>query len=146
MKVEWNRVTWYSKLFAVLVFLATFAIAFDLGALWEKAQLQTAILPAPVTGATASPVAPIVITQADQFTTIKIKVGAPFEVSLGTALSWNVSFSPAGAVAASGSSSTYKAVTAGTITLTATGAPICKAGEACPQFRQQVTVTLVAEK
>jgi len=33
-KIEWNRVTWYSKLLAVAVFLATFGIAFCLGAQW----------------------------------------------------------------------------------------------------------------
>lgn len=31
MKIIWNRVTWYSKLAAVIVFLATFGVAFWLG-------------------------------------------------------------------------------------------------------------------
>ncbi len=35
MKIEWNRVTWYSKLMAVIVFLATFALAFKLGMAYE---------------------------------------------------------------------------------------------------------------
>ena len=30
-KIEWNKVTWYSKLLAVFVFLGTFYIAFNLG-------------------------------------------------------------------------------------------------------------------
>ena len=30
-KIEWNKVTWYSKLLAVVVFIATFIIAFKLG-------------------------------------------------------------------------------------------------------------------
>ncbi len=43
MKIEWNRVTWYSKLLAVVVFLATFVVAFNLGILWEQANIETAI-------------------------------------------------------------------------------------------------------
>ena len=31
MKIEWNKVTWYSKLLAVLLFIATFYIGFWLG-------------------------------------------------------------------------------------------------------------------
>lgn len=30
-KIEWNRVTWYSKLIAVILFVATFYIAFMFG-------------------------------------------------------------------------------------------------------------------
>ena len=35
--IEWHKVTWYSKLLAVVVFLLTFAIAFHLGRAWERA-------------------------------------------------------------------------------------------------------------
>ena len=42
MTIEWNTVTWYSKLLAVLVFVATFAVAFYLGVLWERAQVASA--------------------------------------------------------------------------------------------------------
>ena len=31
MKIVWNKVTWYSKLLAVIIFVATFALAFYLG-------------------------------------------------------------------------------------------------------------------
>lgn len=31
MKIEWNRVTWYSKLIAVIVFVGTFFVGFWLG-------------------------------------------------------------------------------------------------------------------
>lgn len=31
MTIEWNKVTWYSKLLAVIIFVATFWIAFYLG-------------------------------------------------------------------------------------------------------------------
>ncbi|HUY62632.1 MAG TPA: hypothetical protein VMV50_02495 [Candidatus Paceibacterota bacterium] len=41
--IEWNRVTWYSKLIAVIVFVGTFVIAFDLGVQWEQIQVQNAL-------------------------------------------------------------------------------------------------------
>jgi len=31
MHIEWNKVTWYSKLVAIIVFVATFYIAYELG-------------------------------------------------------------------------------------------------------------------
>ena len=43
MGIEWNRVTWYSKLLAVAVFLATFVVAFNLGILWEQANVEAAL-------------------------------------------------------------------------------------------------------
>jgi hypothetical protein len=33
MAIRWNKVTWYSKLLAVVVFAATFLVAFNLGML-----------------------------------------------------------------------------------------------------------------
>ena len=55
MKIEWNKVTWYSKLLAVVVFLATFVVAFNLGILYEQAHINTAFLTAPsTTSVTAS--------------------------------------------------------------------------------------------
>ena len=35
MKIEWNKVTWYSKLLAAVLLVVTFAIAFSLGARYE---------------------------------------------------------------------------------------------------------------
>ncbi len=49
MTIEWNKVTWYSKLAAVVVFLATFLIAFNLGVLWEQTHIQTALFETPYT-------------------------------------------------------------------------------------------------
>ncbi len=46
-KIEWNRVTWYSKLAAVVVFLGTFLVAFNLGVLWEQVHVETAITETP---------------------------------------------------------------------------------------------------
>lgn len=50
MTIEWNKVTWYSNLVAVAVFLATFAIAFNLGILWEKKQIETVLSATQSTG------------------------------------------------------------------------------------------------
>jgi hypothetical protein len=36
MSIEWNKVTWYSKLIAVIFFVVTFAIAFYFGTQFEK--------------------------------------------------------------------------------------------------------------
>jgi hypothetical protein len=37
MKIEWNRVTWYSKVAAVIIYVGTFAIAFYLGQMYGSA-------------------------------------------------------------------------------------------------------------
>lgn len=42
MNIEWNKVTWYSKLLAVILFLATFGIAFKLGVLYKEVQILNA--------------------------------------------------------------------------------------------------------
>ena len=52
-KIEWNKVTWYSKLAAVVVFLGTFLIAFNLGVLWEQVHVETALTETPAVGGTA---------------------------------------------------------------------------------------------
>jgi membrane-bound inhibitor of C-type lysozyme len=44
MKIEWNKVTWYSKLIAVILFVLTFYIAFNLG----KESAEIIQIPAPV--------------------------------------------------------------------------------------------------
>jgi hypothetical protein len=44
MGIEWNRVTWYSKLAAVVVFLATFVIAFNLGMMYEQVRINAALV------------------------------------------------------------------------------------------------------
>jgi hypothetical protein len=41
MKIEWNRVTWYSKLLAVVIFVGTFLLAFKLGMAYEAARAGT---------------------------------------------------------------------------------------------------------
>ncbi|HVB19732.1 MAG TPA: hypothetical protein VNF51_00375 [Candidatus Paceibacterota bacterium] len=54
MHIKWNTVTWYSKLAAVVVFLGTFLIAFNLGILYEQVHVENALLEAPsIPGGTA---------------------------------------------------------------------------------------------
>ncbi len=49
MKIEWNKVTWYSKLIAVIFFVMTFALAFYFGVEYEKAwrnqEVEVNVLP-----------------------------------------------------------------------------------------------------
>jgi len=45
MKIEWNKVTWYSKLMAVILFTATFYLGFNLGKESEKVKFQNEVLP-----------------------------------------------------------------------------------------------------
>ena len=40
MKIEWNKVTWYSKLATLIVFIGTFVLAFAFGMLYENAYVQ----------------------------------------------------------------------------------------------------------
>ena len=37
MKIEWNTVTWYSKLIAVVLYVGTFSIAYSMGVAMERA-------------------------------------------------------------------------------------------------------------
>lgn len=48
MKIEWNKVTWYSNVVAIVVFLATFGVAFYLGVYWEQKQIDETLMTTPV--------------------------------------------------------------------------------------------------
>jgi len=39
MKIEWKKVTWYSTVLAIILYLGTFFIAFYLGQRWEQANV-----------------------------------------------------------------------------------------------------------
>ena len=41
MTVEWNKVTWYSKVLAMVLFVATFTLAFYFGQEFEKLKLMS---------------------------------------------------------------------------------------------------------
>ncbi len=44
MKIEWNKVTWYSKVIAVVLFVATFAVAFYFGTQYEKVWIEKGVV------------------------------------------------------------------------------------------------------
>ena len=37
MKIQWNKVTWYSKLIALILFIGVFGLAFHLGRAYQEA-------------------------------------------------------------------------------------------------------------
>ena len=39
MEIEWNTVTWYSKLLAVVLYVGTFFIAYSMGVAMERARI-----------------------------------------------------------------------------------------------------------
>jgi hypothetical protein len=43
MSIEWKRVTWYSQVIAIILFVAVFALGVDLGEKREAATLSTPI-------------------------------------------------------------------------------------------------------
>ena len=92
------------------------------------------------------------ITQADNNTTVTLAKGQRFGIAMGDTLEWSLNFDPTGIVTRvtnistlRGEQGVYTATAAGSTTLQATGAPICNPGEACPQFRQAVTVKIVVK-
>jgi hypothetical protein len=91
-----------------------------------------------------------VVRKQDTNQTINLALHERFVLELGSDLKWTLDFSPSGSItrvansaATGGIQGVYEAVKAGNATLTATGAPICKAGQACPQFLINVTVNFV---
>ncbi|HUX80851.1 MAG TPA: hypothetical protein VMV38_00830 [Candidatus Paceibacterota bacterium] len=205
MKIEWNKVTWYSKLAASIVFVATFFLAFHLGISWEQTQVEMARTQLPVsngdatttdgtsipnasgsvcggfiknastcpvgyhcqlgavadkggtcvadavTASTSSPIPSdmVTVTQQDQNTTVHLTKNERFAIQFGN-LSWALSFIPGGAItrvpntlSTGGYQGVYEANQIGTVTLRAEGRPICKAGEVCPQFIQELHITFV---
>ncbi|MEI6057660.1 MAG: MliC family protein [bacterium] len=52
IKIEWNKVTWYSKLLAVFVFLGTFYYGFNVGREYQALKDQSATMPPVVSSST----------------------------------------------------------------------------------------------
>jgi hypothetical protein len=94
---------------------------------------------------------PLTITAADTGATFTLAPGERFTLALGTALNWSApAFDPAdvvervpGADPAPGTQGVFAAAAPGETRLTATGAPICDPHEACPQFVELFTATIV---
>jgi hypothetical protein len=85
--------------------------------------------------------------------TIHVLLNQPIFVELATDLTWTFSYQPADIVCevpgsgptslpAGGQAFLYAAAP-GTVTITADGRPICTPGQACPQFVQRFSVTVV---
>lgn len=113
----------------------------------------TIVTPVPV----SHPVPPApsgshMITQSDNGKTVTFTKGDRFGIAMGDTLQWSLSLDPSGIVTRvpnimtlRGEQGVYTATAVGTTTLHATGAPICTPGQACPQFRQEVTVNIVVK-
>lgn len=160
--IQWNQVTWYSWVVAIVLYVGTFALAFYLGTLWSSAHAAPVSMGSPAAASTtaanmpgatatssASLVQQYVITQQQNNSTVQLSVDQPFAVELGSSLSWSLQFSPAGLVkhvATSTSSTTQGVFVAhqpGTVNLIAEGRPICQKGQMCPQFITQDHFTLL---
>ena len=112
-------------------------------------------LPRPTATVTpASPTTPpgaaaLVVTLADNGTTLHLAVGRQFLVDLGSTVDWTVMIADQGIVrrvpgvlVIRGAQGIYAALAPGTTTLSAIGSPVCTSG-ACPQFRIAFSITIV---
>ncbi len=102
------------------------------------------------TPATPPGAAALVVTQADNGTTLHLAVGQQFLVDLGSTVDWSVTIADQGIVGRvpgilviRGAQGIYAALVPGTTILTAIGSPVCSSG-ACPQFRIAFSITIVA--
>jgi hypothetical protein len=92
----------------------------------------------------------IVVTQADNGTTLHLAVGQRFLVDLGSTVDWSVAVAAdqgivgrvRGILVIRGAQGVYAALAPGTTILSAIGSPVCSSG-ACPQFRIAFSVTIV---
>ena len=89
----------------------------------------------------------VVVQKEDTNQTINLGLHDRFILMLGSDLNWTVKFDPVGSItrvpnstSTGGIQGIYETQQSGTATLNAIGAPICKAGEACPQFLINITV------
>jgi hypothetical protein len=110
--------------------------------------------PAPVEGpGEAATTSPRIVTNADNGKAVHLHVGDTFILKLGDSLKWSgVTITDNGVVTAvptfaviPGAEGTYEARAKGTATISATGAPVCKADEACPLFLALFTATVVVD-
>jgi hypothetical protein len=94
----------------------------------------------------------IAITQSDSGKIIHVKKGTRIAIALGTDM-WTLNLSPMGIInrityiaTMIGVQGIYTADKIGTTVLSGEGRPVCKQGEACPQYIINFKVTIVVEK
>ena len=95
----------------------------------------------------------IIITLADQGSTLKLVVGESFLLKLGEAYTWDITISDPNVLGrvrniavVRGAQGVYEALQAGTVTLTAAGDPLCRQSQpACgmPSIQFKITVMVV---
>ncbi len=93
---------------------------------------------------------PQAITPASAGQLLQYVVGQRFVLELGAGFQWSLSFSTPGVfnrvpnvAMIRGAQGIYVATTAGQTTLTATGTPMCDAGQMCSQLARQFQVSLI---
>jgi len=103
-------------------------------------------LPSPGQPAAAS----LVVTAADNGTTLHLAVGQQFLLDLGSAVDWAVTVADQrvvrrviGVLVIRGAQGIYEARTAGTTLLSAVGSPPCPSAGACPLFRLEFRLVIV---
>jgi hypothetical protein len=106
----------------------------------------------PVTSTTTWEQGMTIVTTKDNFQTVHLSKNERFVIQLGSDLKWTLTFDPATGITrvpnsttANGIQGIYEADQVGSITMHAAGAPVCKAGQACPMFLVEDTVTFVVK-
>jgi hypothetical protein len=133
----------------ILVAVAAIAVAY-----WHPSVTVVPTKPAPVPTYPINPnpiasSSPIIVTTADNSSTITLHKGDRFTLELGEQ-NWTVSIGDQSIIqnisnttSTSGVQGIYQALAAGTTTLSATGRPICNPGMACPMYIIEFKVNIV---
>jgi hypothetical protein len=148
--IKWNQITWYSKLGAIILFIAVVPVlTFYIGTQYEKTVIDLNQFGVAIpTGAgnravavsTTSP-SPVIITQTDNNKTMILHQGQSVLVDLSGNFVWSnikvdnlTVLSKQTAKLPAGAQGLYKAVGIGSAVLSATGGPNCSLSQACPMF------------
>lgn len=160
--IKWNEITWYSKLGAIILFIAIVpSLTFYIGTQYEKTLVvlnqatttsATAVGSSSVGGPTSTTgkgdssgtdaPSQTIITQSDSGQTLTVYLGERILIELSGQYLWsNFSIDNPEVVnkltvpvLPPDVQGIYLASAIGSATLTANGAPHCSAGEACPMF------------
>lgn len=171
-RIQWNEVTWYSKLGAIILFILVVpALTFYIGTEYEKTMSVTHSLSIPVSYQPASsvPSLPVTaptksispstsahqqgtVTMADNNSTLHYNVGDSFLLKLGDYV-WDISMSNPSIISRiknvaviRGAQGIYAVNNAGQTDLTAVGRPMCNQGEMCSHLEILFKVKIVVSK